>query len=228
MKKIYWDKEYDFNEYNTSELITYSYPIDKKSPRYRRFVIKNIGSCDSIVTDSVENCTLLKGHKAIVYIKNHGEYKSLCYSPLKGKPVVIFSDKELLLKDYSLAHNQLGGTFTVATDSSKMNNPDLFYSFSLPQGKCRLLVDWDDVQFPENYVWRSRAYRLSNDGKRVILDGDTILPVPEKKRKKKDTRFELELWTWNDEISSLQQREGNYRSSNVKLAYNLDTKFVAG
>jgi len=85
-------------------------------------------------------------------------------------------------------------------------------------------VDWDDVQFPENYVWRSRAYRLSNDGKRVILDGDTILPVPEKKRKKKDTRFELELWTWNDEISSLQQREGNYRSSNVKLAYNLDTK----
>lgn len=83
---------------------------------------------------------------------------------------------------------------------------------------------WDDVQFPKNYVWRSRAYRLSNDGKRVILDGDTILPVPEKKREKKDTRFELELWTWNDEISSLQQREGNYRSSNVRLAYNLDTK----
>ena len=105
-----------------------------------------------------------------------------------------------------------------------MNNPDLFYSFSIPKGECRLLVDWDDVQFPKNYVWRSRAYRLSNDGKRVILDGDTILPVPEKKRKKKDTRFELELWTWNDEISSLQQREGNYRSSNVRLAYNLDTK----
>ena len=224
MKKVYWDREYDFNEYNTSELITYSYPIDKKSPKYRRFVIRNIGNCDSIVMDSVENCTLLKGHKAIVYIKNHGEYKSLCYRPLKGKSVVIFSDKKLLLKDYSLAHDQLGGTFTVASDTSKMNNPDLFYSFSIPKGECRLLVDWDDVQFPKNYVWRSRAYRLSNDGKRVILDGDTILPVPEKKREKKDTRFELELWTWNDEISSLQQREGNYRSSNVRLAYNLDTK----
>ncbi|MEI3420034.1 MAG: hypothetical protein V8R91_02660 [Butyricimonas faecihominis] len=133
MKKIYWDREYDFNEYNTSELITYSYPIDKKSPKYRRFVIRNIGNCDSIVMDSVENCTLLRGHKAMVYIKNHGEYKSLCYRPLKGKSVVIFSDKKLLLKDYSLAHDQLGGTFTVASDTSKMNNPDLFYSFSIPK-----------------------------------------------------------------------------------------------
>ena len=97
MKKVYWDREYDFNEYNTSELITYSYPIDKKSPKYRRFVIRNIGNCDSIVMDSVENCTLLRGHKAMVYIKNHGEYKSLCYRPLKGKSVVIFSDKKLLL-----------------------------------------------------------------------------------------------------------------------------------
>lgn len=119
MKKIYWDREYDFNEYNTSELITYSYPIDKKSPKYRRFVIRNIGNCDSIVMDSVENCTLLRGHKAMVYIKNHGEYKSLCYRLLKGKSVVIFSDKKLLLKDYSLAHDQLGGTFTVASDTSK-------------------------------------------------------------------------------------------------------------
>ena len=224
MKKIYWDKEYDFSEYNASELITYSYPIDKDQPKYKRFVIRNIGSGDSIVMDSVENYTLLKGHKAIVYIKNHGEYKSLCYRSLKGKPVVIFSDKKILLKDYSLSINQLGGTFTAASDTSKADKPNLFYSFSLPKGEYQLLVNWDEVQFPANYVWRSRAYRLSNDGKRVILDADTIVPVPEKKRKKKDTRFELELWTWNDEVSSLQQREGNYRASNVRFAYNLDTK----
>ena len=91
---------------------------------------------DSIVMDSVENCTLLRGHKAMVYIKNHGEYKSLFYRPLKVKSVVICSDKKLLLKDYSLAHDQLGGTFTVASDTSKMNNPDLFYSCLLYTSRC--------------------------------------------------------------------------------------------
>lgn len=224
MKKIYWDREYDFREYNTSELITYSYPIDKERPDMKRLVIRDIGTNDSIVMDSVENYTLLKGHKAMVYIKNHGDYKSLRYRPLRGVPVIIFSDREKILKDYSLLPHQMQGTFAVASDSSRSKNPNLLYSFSLPEGECRFLVDWDQVQFPENYTWRGRAYRLSANGNRIILDVDTVYRELAKKQGKKDTRFELELWTWDDEVSSLQQRSGNYRASNVKFAYNLDTK----
>jgi len=224
MKKIYWDREYDFREYSTSELITYSYPIDKEQPDMKRWVLRNIGTNDSIVMDSVENCTLLKGHKAMVYIKNHGDYKSLCYRPLRGNPVAIFSDRKMILKDYSLLPHQMQGTFAVASDSSRSKNPNLLYSFSLPEGECRFLVDWEQVQFPENYTWRGRAYRLSDNEKRIVLDVDTVYREPAKKQGKKDTRFELELWTWDDEVSSLQQRSGNYRTSNVKFVYNLDTK----
>ncbi len=224
MKKTYWDKKYDFNVYGTSALITYLYPVNNGKENFNRLVIRNIETNDSIVMDSVENYTLLKGHKTMVYVKNHGDYKSLCYKPLKGKPVVIFSDRKTLLKDYFLLPDQMQGTFTAASDTSKMKNPNLLYSFSLPKGECQLLVDWERVDFPQNYMWRGRAYRLSNGGKRIILDVDTLEPKVKKEKGKKDTSFNLELWTWNDEVSSLQQREGYYRPNNVKFAYNVDTK----
>ncbi|MFR5656780.1 MAG: hypothetical protein ACLUDU_01720 [Butyricimonas faecihominis] len=45
-------------------------------------------------------------------------------------------------------------------------------------------MDWDDVHLKTMF---DRAYRLSNNGKRV--DADTILPVPEKNGKER-YRFE--------------------------------------
>ena len=79
----------------------------------------------------------------MVYIKNHGEYKSLCYRPLKGKSVVIFSDKKLLLKDYNLMkENQFFLSKIVIDDPQKhFDIINVFTKVNKPKGDNLTLMN---------------------------------------------------------------------------------------
>ncbi len=220
MKKIYWNRKYDFSESSGCHLVTYTYKLSEEKDAPKRLVCWNIETGDTVAIDSIGDYKLLDKGKNVLYVKEGILY----YGPLKGRHAVLFNDAKAFVTDFTLQPQNAEGSFVAASDTSRIKNPDLLYVFSLRDGTVRFLLDYTKIGIPKQYIARNRPYRLSNGGNRVIIDVDTISSRRRKREERPDTSFELELWTWNDEVSSLQQSKSSYNPSNVKFAYDVERR----
>ena len=226
MKKQLWDRPYDCNESLDSPVFTYSYSIgkDKKNKDIKRFVLWNYETGDSTVFDGLEYHNLLN-NKTIVYTKSNGKYKSLYAGPVKGRQRLIYGDPNAQLITFSLNRDNSRGVFTVASDSSYLDDPDLLYSFDLKDGSYKLIMDTKEVQLPGKYKIRGGLEQPFNNGKYIMFDGVLKERKPRPQKVEPDKSFELELWKWDDEISQSRQKyEPKYRQSTPKYIYHVDTK----
>lgn len=77
------------------------------------------------------------------------------------------------------------GTFTVASDSSRVNNPDLLYSFSLAPADCHVVVNFEEITgLPEGMKVTRNPYPLLNGGRDIMLEIEPVKmprPAPRKK-----------------------------------------------
>lgn len=140
MKKQLWDRPYDCNESTNSPIFTYTYSIGKneKNKDIRRLVLWNYETGDSTVFDNIVDYNLLDDNKTIIYTKESDGYKSLYIGPVKGKKHVVYGNPEAQLINFSLNRDNSRGVFTVASDTSYLNNPDLLYSFDMKGGEPEL------------------------------------------------------------------------------------------
>ena len=60
--------------------------------------------------------------------------------------------------------------FSVASDSSYLREPDLLYTFSVVDGKYRLVMDTKEVVVSDEYKVRGGIYSVFNNGKYIFVD----------------------------------------------------------
>ena len=207
MKATHWDRPYGFRESGYSNQITYSYPIGKneRGEAIRRLVIWNLGTRDSIVMDSVGHYILLNREQEILYEKDHGRYKSLRYGKIGEKHHVVYTHPEARLEDFTFDEREKKGTFTVCAGVKCQNKPNFLYSFTLPEMSFRLVMSFSAKKLPEGYQVEGRTYPVYGEGK-YVFPGVKRVQFPGSVNKvKRDTTFELELWTWDEEVSQKRQ-----------------------
>lgn len=227
MKKYYWNRSYDCNESSRSAIITYTYPIGQKrsGENIKRLVIWNFETGDSTVMDSLGRYVSVDEYRSIVYEKERNGCKALFAGPVKGMQKMIYGDTRAKLVNYSVERDGKSGMFTVATDSTYLDNPDLLYQFSTVDGKYKLIMDIKNIHLDGEYNVRSGLNTPFNCGKYVFVDVRPKVPVKRAPKPKPDTSFELELWKWDDEYSQSRQKyERGYRRSAPKYVYHTDSK----
>ena len=227
MKKRLWDRPYNCNESFDSPIITYTYPIGKteKGKDIKRLVIWNYETGDSTVMDSLDYHILLDNNKTIIYTKESNGYKSLYVGPVKGRKRVIYGEPKARLINFSLNRDNSQGVFTVASDTSYLNDPDLLYSFDMKGGKPTLIMDTKEIHLEGDYRVRGGLVQPFNKGKYIMVSVTPKVPIPRRQKIEPDKSFELELWKWDDEISQSRQRsERVYRPGEPRYVYHVDSK----
>ena len=227
MKKRLWDRPYNCNESFDFPIITYTYPIGKteKGKDIKRLVIWNYETGDSTVMDSLDYHILLDNNKTIIYTKESNGYKSLYVGPVKGRKRVIYGEPKARLINFSLNRDNSQGVFTVASDTSYLNDPDLLYSFDMKGGKPTLIMDTKEIHLEGDYRVRGGLVQPFNKGKYIMVSVTPKVPTPRRQKIEPDKSFELELWKWDDEISQSRQRsERVYRPGEPRYVYHVDSK----
>lgn len=227
MKKRLWDRPYNCNESFDSPIITYTYPIGKteKGKDIKRLVIWNYETGDSTVMDSLDYHILLDNNKTIIYTKESNGYKSLYVGPVKGRKRMIYGEPKARLINFSLNRDNSQGVFTVASDTSYLNDPDLLYSFDMKGGKPTLIMDTKEIHLDGDYRVRGGLTQPFNKGKYIMVSVTPKVPTPRRQKIEPDKSFELELWKWDDEISQSRQRsERVSRLGEPRYVYHVDSK----
>lgn len=227
MKKRLWDRPYNCNESFDSPIITYTYPIGKteKGKDIKRLVIWNYETGDSTVMDSLDYHILLDNNKTIIYTKESNGYKSLYVGPVKGRKRMIYGEPKARLINFSLNRDNSQGVFTVASDTSHLNDPDLLYSFDMKGGKPTLIMDTKEIHLEGDYRVRGGLAQPFNKGKYIMVSVTPKVPTPRRQKIEPDKSFELELWKWDDEISQSRQRsERVSRPGEPRYVYHVDSK----
>lgn len=211
MKKMVWDKNKAFQPLPHSELVTWNYRVqtvkadtlnDIPAQSFNRLVIKNISTGDTTCIDSIGFHTFYNDYRSIVYIKENGGQCSVCYGNLKGKHHTLFTDPQGSIRSVQLDNNTMKGTFSVASDS-------LIYAFSLKDNSCRLVFDRKIIPQPEGY--QVHRVNLSDRHDYVTYELRPERKEPAAKKPVKDKSFELELWTWNEDVAQSRQEKSGYR-----------------
>lgn len=211
MNKVYWDKKVAFDPIRNSEKICWTRTIEstpddvakKISDRtFNRLVVFDMAAGDSVYIDQIGYYTFYNHNQSIIYVKEEGQRQSLCFGRLKGPYHTLFTVTNGKIQGMRLGENESEGTFCVATDS-------LIYTFSLKESSCRLVFDRKDIPVPAGH--RIRNLQLSENQKYVTYDLCPEKQIPQDKSLKRDTSFELELWTWNEDVPQSRQGRSGYR-----------------
>lgn len=226
MKKIVWNKSGELRPLSKSELVSWCYPAvtvpadtvaKTREKSYTRLVIMNMATGDSVRIDSVTFHTFYDNNQSIAYIKDQGGAKSICFGKLKGKHRILYTEPAGGISSFQLNPARLEGTFSVASDS-------LIYAFSLKDNSCKLIVNRNDIPVPEgHYV---RRLDLSDNQKFVTYELGTVNKAAPAKKGKPDKSFELELWTWDEDVPQSRQAINGYnpRASYPRYICHLDDK----
>lgn len=211
MKKTVWQKPASFQPIGQTEKVFYAYtvpvaPADTAAGlparSFRRLVVLNMATGDSTRIDSIGYYVFYNNYRSIAYIKEDGKQRTICYGPLNGRHRELFRDPEGQVRSFQLKGDGDAGTFSVASDS-------LIYSFSLKQQSVRQVFDRRVLPVPDGF--RARRIDLSEQQDYVTYE---LWPAETDKPAQKvqpDKSFELELWTWNEDVPQSRQAKEGYR-----------------
>lgn len=195
-KKIAWTKSPYVLTGATTPWLSYTNWKDGAASAF----LYNLDTEDSVVLNGAARYTLYDKEHAILFLQKD----QLMAGPLKGPYKTVFEGP---VSDYIFNKDTQVGTLL---SGSKL------YAFSLKTGKHQLILDYNDIKAPEGYTIRPKAYDITTAAKHVLLDasfnGSNQSP---KMNKPADTGFELELWTWNEQVSQRRQRRGVYNRTQM-------------
>lgn len=211
MRKTQWQRSAAFRPLGQTEQVTYTYPVQTApadtvagtpAQSFHRLVVLNMATGDSLCIDSIGFHTFYDQNRCIAYVKENGRARSICYGPLRGPHRVLYADADGQVRSFQLAADETQGTFSVADDS-------LIYGFSLKDRSCRLLFNRSMLPIPEGY--RARRIDLSKQQDYVTYELWPIESPKPRRQQKPDKSFELELWTWNEDVPQSRQAKEGYR-----------------
>lgn len=192
-RKMLWDRPYPCFELYKTNYMAWEEPLGN----LKRLCLWDIVKGDTIKMDSINYYSFAQQGKYIVYIKGEKSEKRLYVGKPGGKQQLIFGGESGWLDNYVLDEPN-GGTFTVATDSTRLQTPDLLYSFSLTEGKYSLICDWKKVELPEGYELSQWLY-LPENGRKYIYPR-LKLKHQQAERETEKADFQLQLWKWDAEM----------------------------
>lgn len=226
-KIMQWTKPGSPSFEHSESIVTYSTNGGKDIVYY------NINSGDSVVFRNVSRVTSFDNGNMIIYQKKGEESYDICYGkPVKGaKHVTLYSDKTKTLDSYNFNSQTKKGRFSVAEKVGDKENCNLFYSFSIPDGKVNLELNKNEIQLESPLYIETNSFVFNSDKKYITFNVYATKPEPKKKydKEKKDTSFELELWSWDDSVSQGIQSISGYRGEKAMpmiYAYNRETKNI--
>lgn len=205
MKKTCWERQERFSPIGHSDLILWKQPIPDSNGQpgtFRRFVFGNIVTGDTVAIDSVYNYTLYNNNRSIVFVKKMGNYHALLAGALKGPYRFLHNHPQEHVSGFTLNEKTGSGTFSVRSDS-------LIYAYSL-KGEKTLLFRRSDIPLPDG-MWASNL-NLSKDHSYVTYEMRPLAPPVEPEFPEKDASFDLQLWTWNEEIPPSRQEIDGFRA----------------
>ena len=227
-KKIVWDKTAFPNVDVSSPWIVYTEFVNEGNTSYNRLYVWNVETGEKIEIDRVGSYTFFNGRRSLVYEYKGDDETVLRVRDLKGKSRDIFKTGKNLFGRVWFDEEREVGTFTVASDSSRVNNPDLLYSFSLAPADCHVVVNFEEITgLPEGMKVTRNPYPLLNGGRDIMLEIEPVKMPRPAPRKKSDLGFELELWSWNEPLSHRRQRpaRGGFNPMDYpKFIYHVDSK----
>jgi dipeptidyl aminopeptidase/acylaminoacyl peptidase len=163
--------------------------------------IFNLDSGDSVVIAGARQLELFEKDQYLIYLKDG----ALFYGKIFGKKQVLCKG----VNDFTVS-DKGQGTF--------LQGGKLF-SFSLPQSKVKLLIDFDQLAPPAGFELLRKAYQARGGQTDFIFElvAKTAKKTPvSSSEKSAEPQVNLELWTWNEPISQRLQRKGATRKQQPK------------
>ena len=220
-KKIVWNKEGEPDCSTETALVNYT--------RGDQRIFWRLGTKDSVVYDHLGGFKLLNSDRNILYVWKGEKEHELRYGDL-FKPnsyKVLFRDPDRLLSRFNFDGKQ--GSFELEYAKSKPAGSQM-WNFDLT-GSVKNIADTRTWNLPSDLKNRINNSRMLGDG--IVWELDVYTsnrPVAKKEfTVKKDSAFELELWSWNDLVIQSVQAESGYRKRSPKpdkYVYNTKTQKV--
>lgn len=219
-----WKYKEDFRpvEGTPYSISTLSVPKDTlaKIPAFTRLVVRHLKTNDVFYIDSVGLYSLYDGGKSILFIRKRSAGNELCYGPLKGPYKTLYrSEIAKVPSSYRFNDKNKTGEFNI--------KDSLWYSFSLNEPACSLLFDCKEVSIPCGFtvtnvdMMKSRNYFVFE----LKAKENEAEVVNTKSSKRKDTSFDLEMWTWNEyEVPTLQSKREYNPDEAIKYVYDIKKK----
>lgn len=220
-KKIVWDKGNEPNCSTKTVLVNYA-SGDKR-------IFWRLGTKDSVAYERMGSFKLLDDDRNILYVwKGENEYE-LRYGELfkVHSHKVLFRDSDRLLRHFNFDGKQ--GSFELEYSRSKPINSQV-WNFDL-NGSVKNIADTRTWNLPLDLKNRISNLKMLGDGTIWELEVHNSIRSDKKKASavKRDSAFELELWSWNDPVIQSVQAESGYKKRFSKLdkyVYNTKTRKI--
>ncbi len=168
-------------------------------------IIKNIETNDSIILEHIGNYQLYDRDSKIIYIEQTPSCNIIRYGNVfhTQQHKTLYRDSTKSLSFFRFDEREKKGSFIVIADTHYKTAKNL-YIFSLQNNSAIKLVDYSEI---DTLSMDIESAEILGDNKFLLYD----LPTPRKPRPsrgEKDESFQLELWSWNDEMIPSQQAKG--------------------
>ncbi|MFR3330251.1 MAG: S9 family peptidase [Odoribacter splanchnicus] len=204
-RKIVWQREGEPD-------CDLTYPLVNYRNRAEERVFLCLERMDSVVYRDMGYFVLAGGNREILYVCKTPRGHELRYGELFRPDThrMLFRDTSCTLGRIALRSEQ--GTFEVQPEGSRSSRTQ-YYSFSL-NGDIRKLADTGEWDLPSEIRQRIRAVRKLGDGtlwELEVMSSRSGEQRPDPETIKRDSSFELELWSWNDPVIQSVQAVSGYR-----------------
>lgn len=160
----------------------------------RNLSLYNLATKKEQLIDSVEMYEVLDAKGRIFYTTPH----SLRLREANGREKILYETDGFIGTANFDGHK---GAFTLASSPEMRFNPEALYAFD-DKGSVTHLFDFSFAEgLPEGLKVAPNAYLPINDGQFLMVDLQPMKREIPVQRKKLDSGFDLELWSWNEPFS---------------------------
>lgn len=196
------------------------YPFISYKTHDQNLVIKNLKTNDSICLEHVDRYRIYDKHRKIIYTRQVAQHIEIGYGPVNQLRAhqTLYRDTTGSLKHFLFNRYDKTGLFQINGSNGK---PD-YYQFSLTDKQVKCILSNQKIA---DFGADISSVDVISD--RFIRYSRTNPRMPRQEKGKKDESFELELWSWNDEIIPTQQEISGYypkRTPEAEFIYNRETE----
>lgn len=206
--------------YPEGAVLNPAYPSITYKTDDHRLVIKNIKTQDSICLENVDRYREYDDHRKIIYTRQAAQEIEICYGPVNQARChqTLYRDSTGSLKHFLFSSYDLTGQFQITGSNGK---PD-YYQFSLPDKQVKCVLTGKEIADIGADI---SSVEIVSD--RFIRYSQPRTPTPRQEKGEKNKGFELQLWSWNDEIIPTQQEISGYypkRAPEMEFIYDREAK----
>ena len=218
-KKQRWTKTAYFQPLGETEWVPQTYTVSSKpNNTFTRLVLHHVGHQDSICLDHIGYYTFYNDYRSIIYIQEDYHHQAIRYGNLGGPYRTLYSTPGKKLNNFQFDQETGKGYFFIYPDS-------LVYSFSLKTHHYRLLCDLR--QLPGSREYTIRNIKISENQEYLTYElHSQSSPSAVSTANNSTPGFELQLWSWNEDIpqSRLEKTNKSHQPSYSRYTYSLSSR----